>query len=455
MIRDMIDQWMERLSGFFDYDPRETDFMSELDAASEMRPATQAVVMLYTIIALVVFIFVWAAISEVEEITHGQGQVVPSQEIQVVQSLEGGILSELLVREGQRVEKDQVLLRISDIQFSSEEYGTEARFLSLRAKKARLEAEASGIEYRVPDEVMEKNPKVASNELALYHSRQKELENAYSILDDKINQASAGLADVSAQVETMRKNLTLLEEELEITRDMVKQRAVSKLDAIRLERELAGVTGEIQSLQEKKKGLESELEVAKRERAAQEDQFRSSALAELNDVESELAGLQGSLKSIGDRVYRTELRSPVDGIINNIALTTIGGVIEPAQRLVEVVPLDDELKIIARVMPHEIAFLHPGQDVKVKITAYDPQKYGALDGTLTRIGANSITDHEGNIFFEIEVRTDKNYMGDAENPLPITPGMVADTDVITGKRTILEYLMKPIMRARYKVFTER
>src|SRR5690606_20166600 len=148
----------------------------------------------------------------------------------------------------------------------------------------------------------------------------------------------------------------------------------------------------------KKKGLEAELQLSKRERDAQVDQFRSQALSELGEVQTELAGLEENLKSIGDRVYRTELRSPVEGVVNNISLTTIGGVIEPAQRLVEIVPLDDELKIVARVPPDEIAFLHPGQDVKVKITAYDPQKYGALDGKLTRIGANSVTDRDGNVF---------------------------------------------------------
>ena len=175
----------------------------------------------------------------------------------------------------------------------------------------------------------------------------------------------------------------------------------------------------------------------------------------MNAVEAELSGLKENLKSIGDRVYRTELRSPVTGVVNNIALTTIGGVVEPAMRLVEIVPLDDELKIMARVAPNEIAFLRPGQDVKVKITAYDPQKYGALNGKLVRLGANSVTDREGSVSFEIEVRTDKNYMGTEENPLPITPGMVAETEIITGKRTILEYMLKPILRARSRAFTER
>ena len=158
---------------------------------------------------------------------------------------------------------------------------------------------------------------------------------------------------------------------------------------------------------------------------------------------------------MGDRVNRTEIRSPVDGIVNNIAIKTIGGVIQPAQKLIEIVPIDSKLKIVARVLPSDIAFLKPGQPVRVKISAYDPQRYGALDGHLVRIGANSVTDAKGNIFFEIEVRTDKNHLGSDENPLPVTPGMVATTEVVTGRRTIMEYLMRPVLRFRDRAFRER
>jgi adhesin transport system membrane fusion protein len=172
-------------------------------------------------------------------------------------------------------------------------------------------------------------------------------------------------------------------------------------------------------------------------------------------VESQISQLTESLTAIGDRVSRTEIRSPVKGTVNKITLKTVGGVIEPAMKLVEIVPLDDDLKIVAKVTPQEIAFLRPGQDVNIKISAYDPQRYGSLKGKLVRLGANSVTDNDGNIFFEIEVHAHKNYLGTAENPLPITPGMVAETEIITGKRTIFSYLMKPVMRAKDKALTER
>lgn len=433
----------------------ESSFMSELQASVRLRPNYSSTLLLSAITLLIVFFIVWASVSEIEELTRGQGQVVPSQEIQVIQSLEGGILAELLVNEGDIVEKGQILMRINDVAFASEERGVEARFASLGAKRARLKAEAAGQEPEMPDDIKETAPRIVENELALHASRQQELANAKSIYADKISRAEAQIAETNEDIKRIKNSRGLLYQELKITSEMVKQRAVPKLEEIRLQREVSDLTGQLAANEEKLKGLEAELSAAKKELEDQDDKFRSQALGELNGVETEIKQLEESLKSIEDRVFRTELRAPVSGIINNIAIKTIGGVIEPAQKLVEIVPMDDELKIIAKVRPSDIAFLKPGQDVSVKITAYDPQRYGSLKGRLVRIGANSVNDRDGNIFFEIEVRTDKNYMGSEENPLPITPGMVAQAEVITGKRTIMEYLLKPVLRARSVALTER
>ncbi len=437
------------------FEPDDTDFMSELEAASNLRPTGASILLLYSIVGLILLGVIWASLSQVEQITRGSGQVVPSQEIQVVQSLEGGILRELLVREGELVEKGEVLLRISDVQFSSEERGTEARALRLRAKKARLTAEANGEDYSVPDDIRESAPRIAENERALFASRQKELASAVSILNDKITASKAQLSELETQRVRMIESRRLLKEELDITKQMVAKRAVPKLEEIRLQREYNDISGQIDAIEDQRGVLEAELASSEKERDSQLDKFKSQALGELNDVSAEISALEENLKSIGDRVDRAEVRAPVDGIVNNLAITTIGGVVEPAMPLVEIVPIDDELKIVAKVAPSEIAFIHPGQEVKVKVTAYDPQIYGSLPGTLERIGANSVTDREGNIFFEVDIRTEKNYLGSADRPLPITPGMVADIEVITGKRTILEYLLKPLLRARDRAFTER
>ena len=433
----------------------DTDFMSDLDAAARLKPNIAANLFLFAIVAMVVFFLVWASFSEIEEMTRGSGQVVPSQEIQVVQSLEGGILAELLVQEGDRVEKDQILVRISDVAFSSEERGTEAKSLGLRAKKARLGAEANGTEFTLPEDIIKEVPDLAENEKALYVSRQRELANAKAIYEDKISKAEAQIAETNAEIKRIKDNRGLLYRELEITREMVAKRAVPKLEEIRLQRQATDLSGQLKTNEEKLVGLEAELRAAGNELKDQDDKFRSQALGELNDVETQIKQLEESLKSIEDRVYRTELRAPVSGIINNIAVKTIGGVIEPAHKLVEIVPVDDELKIVAKVMPTDVAFLKPGQEALVTITAYDPQRYGRLDGKLMRIGANSVTDRDGNVFFEIELRTEKNYLGSELSPFPITPGMVAEAQIVTGKRTIMEYLLKPILRARDVALRER
>lgn len=433
---------------------RETDFMSELHAAEHMNPHRASGLFLYSILGFVVLFFIWSGLSKVEMLVRGQGQVVPTSEVQVVQSLEGGILQELLTAEGERVSKGQILLKISDVMFSSEKGGAEAQSIGLRAKKARLESEARGQNFVMPDDIITKAPQIAANEKALYASRQQELQNALEMIGSKVASATAQIAETRAQINRLSSSAGLLGQELKITRDMVAQRAVPKVEEIRLQRELGDVQGQLRANQEKITGLEAELDSAKKERGDQEDKFRTQALGELNEVETQISRLDESLKSIGDRVSRAEIRSPVDGIVNKIAVKTIGGVIEPAQPLIEVVPIGSELKVIARVIPSDIAFLKVGQPVNVKITAYDPQRYGSLSGKLVRIGAGSVNDRDGNIFFEIEVRTDRNFMGHADNPLPITPGMVAQIEVVTGKRTILEYLLKPFLQAKDRALTE-
>lgn len=434
---------------------KDSEFMSQLQAATALRPSTPIMIMYFSVATLIVLALIWASFAKVDQVTRAHGQVVPTQEVKYIQSLEGGIMQELLVSQGQEVKKGDTLMRISDVQASAEERGTEARFLALRAQKERLKAESGGTKFNIPAEIMEKTPQIAKNEIALYESRQKELQNAHNILDDRIKRASAGMAETEAQINRLSQSKNLLSKELSMTKEMVAKRAVPKLEELRLERELSDIAGQINESAQRKNALAAELQVARRERESQDDAFKSQALAELTKVEADIAALEENLVSISDRVDRAELRSPVDGIVNKILLTTIGGVVEPAMRLMEIVPLDDELKITAKVMPNDIGFLKIGQKAKVKITAYDPQIYGTLDGTLVRIGANAVPDQEGKMYFEIEVKTEKNHLGTVEKPLPISPGMVANVDIITGKRTIMHYLLKPIFKARENALTER
>ena len=430
-------------------------FMDDLDAISFASPRQASLVFLNTVCGLVALFFIWAFFAHVDEITRGSGEVVPSRHSQIVQSLEGGILQDLLVKEGDLVKKDQVLMRLKNVAFASEEKGAEAKLYSLTLRKARLEAEAKGTDFVIPDEMKTKSGNLAENERNLFLSRQEEYQNALNMIENKIEGVSAQIEETKSQIARDSQNISLIQKELAITSKMVAQKAAPQIEEIRLRRELNDANGSLRGAQDKKSGLESDLNAAKKQKEDQEDKFRSQALGELNEVETELSGLQESLKGMGDRVDRAEIRSPVEGVVNNIAIRTVGGVVEPAMKLAEIVPVGDELKVQARVLPSDIAFLKLGQKARVKLTAYDSSRYGYLDGEVSRVGASSVNGQKGDVFFEIEVRTHKSYLGSAEHPLPITSGMVAEVNIITGKKSILEYLMRPFLRLKDRAFTER
>lgn len=283
-------------------------FMDDLDAISFSSPRQASLVFLNTVCGLVVLFFIWAFFAHVDEITRGGGEVVPSRHSQIVQSLEGGILQELLVKEGDLVKKDQVLMRLKNVVFASEEKGAEAKLYSLTLRKARLEAEAKGTDFVVPDEMKAKSGNIAENEKNLFLSRQEEYQNALNMIENKIEGVSAQIEETKSQIARDGQNISLIQKELVITSKMVAQKAAPQIEEIRLRRELNDADGSLRAAQDKKSGLESDLSAAKKQKEDQEDKFRSQALGELNDVETELAGLQESLKGMGDRVDRDRKR---------------------------------------------------------------------------------------------------------------------------------------------------
>ncbi|PCI00054.1 MAG: hypothetical protein COB76_04365 [Alphaproteobacteria bacterium] len=294
------------------------DFMNEIDAATRLKPSSQSSLMLWTIIALVGFIFVWSFVSEIEVITRGQGQVVPSLETQLVQSLEGGILAELNVQEGDRVEKGQVLARIENVAFASEERGIEAQSLALHLKQARLKAEIDGKKFKIPDEMRAKNTKLAANEVALYQSRQRELKNAQGIADEAFAKANANFREIKATINRLSESKRLLSQQLKITRNLVSKNAMPKVEALTQEREFADVRGNFNAAIERKKALQADLNMAERQKSDALNKFRSQSLGEMSEVETKLSAIKESLTAAGDKVDRTELRATADGVIKTI-----------------------------------------------------------------------------------------------------------------------------------------
>ena len=412
-------------------------------------------VILWAVLLLFIAGMYWASVSEIEEVTRGMGKVIPAAQIQVVQNLEGGILSEIHVKVGDTVKKDQLLLRIDETRFSSSFQQNRSKYLSNKAKAARLQAETSGAPFRIPAEVMKEKPEIGLREQGLYESRKNELRSGLEIKQQQINQRTQELKELNTKLAELNKTYVLFQKELALTRPLVPQGAVSEMELLRLERQASEMQGDIEQTKQAIPRVQSKIEeshVALKElRLA----FLNKAKAELNEVSSQLGEDAATSIALKDRLTRTAVRSPVNGTVNRLLINTVGGVVQPGMNLVEIVPTEGTLLVEAKIPPRDIAFLRPNQPATVKFTAYDFTIYGGLEAKLEQISADSITDEKGNSYYLVQLRTDKNYLGPKNNPLPIIPGMIATVDIQTGKHTVLSYLIKPIMRAKYMALRER
>lgn len=405
--------------------------------------------------ALFFFFLVWAYFSNIEQVTRGEGKVIPSSHIQIVQNLEGGILSEILVDVGELVKKDQMLLRIDETRFSSSFQQNRSKYLSFKARAARLLSEANGTDFKVPQEVVDVKPEIGVREQELFESRRREFQSSMDILEEQISQRQHEYRELTAKLEELNRTNALLQKELELTRPLVAQGAVSEVEVLHLERQASQMQGEIETIKQTIPKAQSRLQEALLGLRENELAFFNKAKSELNEILAELEEVSASAIALEDRLRRTSVRSPVTGTINRLLVNTVGGVIQPGMDLVEIVPLEDTLVVEARIKPADIAFLRPDQEAKVKFTAYDFTIYGGLDARLEHISADSITDEQGNSYYLVRLRTDRNYIGPEENPLPIIPGMVASVDILTGEKTILAYLLKPVLRAKYMALREQ
>jgi membrane fusion protein, adhesin transport system len=396
---------------------QDIDFVEESKRALVEESSELSRVLLYGIGLFMLFMIIWAKFAVLDEITTASGKVIPSSQVQVIQNLEGGILSQVMVAEGDSVKKDQVLLRIDDTRFASNYREQYAKYLSLIAAVARLKAESSGRgAINFPNEVKEYSPDLITRETALYNSRVEQLES---------------------NIATLQESYDLAKKELDITSPLVKEGLMSQLELLRLEREVNELKGNISS---------------------EIDKFRATAHQELTEKETELAPLNELLSAVKDRVVRTVVRSPVNGTVKKINIATIGGVIQPGMNIMEIVPAEDRLLVEAKVKPADIAFLYPKQKAIIKFTAYDFSKYGGLDGEVAYISADTIQEETKNgvaEFYKILVRTNKSYLGTESDPLYIIPGMVVTVDILTGKKTVLQYLITPFLRAKQHALTER
>jgi adhesin transport system membrane fusion protein len=371
--------------------------------------------LLFAVIGVIVAFFVWAARAEIDEVTKGAGKVIPSSSIQTIQNLEGGIVAEIFVGEGTRVEKGEVLLRIDDTLSASSYRENLAKSQALQAALARLSAEANGEnEIHFPETLRKERPDLILRETALFEKREKE-----------INEQSA----------IMNRSLRLASDELTMTIPLVQKGIVSKVEQLRLEREVNELEGKMKELVG---GTQQE------------------PMEKFNEAKGQWEELEEVLQGREDRVRRTMVRSPVAGIVNELYMNTIGGVVQPGEPIVDIVPNNETLLVEAKIRPSDIAFLSPGQEATLKFSAYDFAIYGGLKGTVEHISADTIEDEiDQQHYYMIKVRNAEGKLMKDGEELAVIPGMTVEVDVLTGRRTVLQYLLKPFHRMRFNALRER
>lgn len=421
-------------------------------------PKTLRVFVMMCLLALVAFVG-WAAWAQLDEVARGDGRVVASGRNQLLQSLEGGIVKEIMVKPGDRVKQGDILIRIDDTGFSSNLGEIESKKLNLMAQIARLEHEtnpdASG-EPVFPESVSLRAPGLVESELRLFKARRQSLDVQTQILKERVQQKTLELEETRTNLVRLEQNLELALEEEAIKKPLARSGVVPKTDVIRLQREIADLRGQIGVANDSIPRLEAGIREAEGQVREQRLRYLQEAQAELGQRRAEQAIVDESIRAAQDKVTRTDIRAPVDGIVNALNVNTVGSVARPGEVLAEIVPLEDALRIEARIRPADIAFVHPEQKALVKITAYDFSIFGGLDGVVEKISPDSAIDEATReVYYTVTIKTLSNQLGRQNQNLSIFPGMIASVDILTGKKSVLDYLLKPINKARTEALRER
>lgn len=426
------------------------DLLAE-QAVIEQEPL-RARKLLYGICIVVVVLLAWSAFAPVDTVTRGQGKVIPSRQVQVVGSQDGGIITEILVREGDRVAKGQQLLKLDQTRSAANLGESRAELAGLSVKATRLQAMVDGAIFSPSDEMTAEAPEVVRQELLLYRSSLAELEVQEDIANQQLTQRQEELAELKARESQLATELELADEELIKTRPMIASGAVSEVEILRLQREVNKAEGELKQTRAQIERVRSAITEAADKRKGVRLEFINETREQLTETVTRINALREAAEGLSDRVRQTNVVSPVAGTIKQLYYNTVGGVVLPGRDIVELVPSDDTLLVEVRIRPQDIAFLAPGQEANVKVTAYDFVVYGGLKGRVEQISADTVVDEEGNAFYEVTVRTEQADFGADK---PIIPGMTVEVDVLTGKKTVLAYLMKPVLRAHQRALSER
>jgi len=436
-------------------DKRDHEFMGSLSSAiMQIQPQK----LHYLIIAFAVVIasfLLWAGLTKIDEIARGQGTVIPSGQNQVVQNLEGGIISEIAVTEGQIVKQGDLLLRIRNIQSLSTAQSSTIRSQGLQAKIQRLNAQLSGEDFEVDLSVEDENLKhFLASEQRLFEINQRQFESKISAIDEQLVQKKSELTDAKQIVKHQESSLEMIHEEIQMTAPMVERGVRSRVDFLQLQRQSNQATQELNSAKLSIVRLNAEIEELQLKRKQTRQEYESTTQEQLNETQVQLQEVMAQLEGLSDQVLRTNVTAPQNGVVKKLFVNTIGGAVKPAEDLVEIVPTDNKLLVEVKIKPSDIAFIYHGQKAIVKFSAYDFAIYGGLEGKVVGISPDTITQ-EDETYYLVRVETTKNFIERNGSELKIIPGMIADVDILTGKKSILDYILKPILKTTQYTFTER
>ncbi|CAB9493003.1 HlyD family type I secretion periplasmic adaptor subunit [Alteromonas macleodii] len=444
--------WLQRLMRGWLAPPPGQDWVLEAEWSRIMQTPVKARGLLYVVLIVLFLLVVWSYFAEIDEVAKGDGKVIPSQQLQVLQSYDGGIVQEILVREGQTVERGQVLLKVDPTRFLSSLEENTTQFAALAAKVQRLSALTQDEVLRFNRELQEEAPTIVDNERKLYNSNLAELDEIAAGSDSRILQRRQDVEEERANLSQYQNVLTLSKKELAVTKPLLASGAVSEIEILRLERQIVELEGNItKSKVAIERGLNAiEEEIIKKEEARLKLVNRWNQ--ELTEATAEMATLQQSQTSLEDVVSQADLRSPINGTVQRLLINTVGGVITPGSAVVELVPQDDQLIVEAKVSPKDIAFIREGQPAILKFSAYDFTIYGGMSAEVQHISADAITNEKDETYYLVRLETKRSI---ADESLDILPGMIVQVDILTGKKTVLNYILSPLFNVTASALRER
>ncbi|GHA51627.1 HlyD family type I secretion periplasmic adaptor subunit [Photobacterium aphoticum] len=448
---------------------------SQTAAAVVMDVPKSARAMVWGAFAFVFVAIIWACFAQLDEVTVGIGKVIPADQVQVIQNLEGGIVKQILVKEGQLVEKGQSLLEIDDTLFRSDLVAGEGEIASLNASVIRLQHEIDSVQVKPLGKNAQWKKSVSVSLAPIQYSavfvqehatvvegqrnekktRLAKLNNQLQTISHQVNEKQQSIKETESKIETLKRSVDLVRQELVMSKPLAEEGIVSRVDILKLERQLNDLRGQVSQLTLSVPKLEAERMGAINRYREAAFVFRNEAQAELNDLNEKLNTLMATSVGLQDRVKRTTVVSPVDGVVKTLNINTVGGVIQPGMELLEIVPSQDSLLIEANINPKDIAFIRHGLETIVKFTAYDFTIYGGLNGVVEHVSADTIQDEEGNEFYIVRVRTYTNELSSGDKQYKIIPGMLIQADIMTGKKTVMDYLLKPLLKAKQSALRER